>query len=139
MDMGVPRYMVATSIQAVVAQRLVRLVCDNCHEPYAPTPTEQVWLDNQSFHSDTSKHYQKGRGCAYCNQTGFRGRVGVYEILEVTSAVAEAASHADPATFIRAAETQMAGNTLARQAAELAAAGKTTVSEAMRVSNQFDD
>lgn len=83
--------------------------------------------------------YQKGRGCAHCNQTGYRGRIGVYEMLEITNTVAEAASHADPAAFISAAETQMAGNTLGRQAANLAAAGKTTPAEAMRVSNQFDD
>ncbi|MHB1676605.1 MAG: GspE/PulE family protein [Sulfuriferula sp.] len=139
MDMGVPRYMVATSIQAVVAQRLVRLVCDNCNNPYTPSPTEQVWLSNHLPGSGATEHYQQGRGCAHCNQTGYRGRIGVYEMLEITNAVAEAASHADPATFLRAAETQMAGNTLGRQAANLAAAGKTTPAEAMRVSNQFDD
>ncbi|MHB0991359.1 MAG: GspE/PulE family protein [Burkholderiales bacterium] len=139
MDMGVPRYMVATSIQAVIAQRLVRLNCDNCSDPYTPTPTERIWLDNHLPSIDMSPSYQKGRGCAHCNQTGYRGRIGVYEMLEITHAVAEAASHADPAAFIGAAEIQMAGNTLGRQAANLAAAGKTTPVEAMRVSNQFDD
>lgn len=139
MDMGVPRYMVATSIQAVVAQRLVRLNCDNCSDTYTPTPTEQLWLDNHLPSTEASASYQKGRGCAHCNQTGYRGRIGVYEMLEITNTVAEAASHADPAAFISAAETQMAGNTLGRQAANLAAAGKTTPAEAMRVSNQFDD
>lgn len=139
MDMGVPRYMVATSIQAVVAQRLVRLNCDNCNEVYTPTPTEQLWLDNHLPSSGGIAAYQHGRGCAHCNQTGYRGRIGVYEMLEITHAVAEAASHADPAVFISAAETQMGGNTLGRQAAQLAAAGKTTPAEAMRVSNQFDE
>ncbi len=138
-DMGVPRYMVATSIQAVIAQRLVRLNCDNCSDTYSPSPTEQIWLDNHLPSIDLSARYQKGRGCAHCNHTGYRGRIGVYEMLEITHAVAEAASHADPAVFINAAETQMAGNTLGRQAANLAAAGKTTPAEAMRVSNEFDD
>ena len=140
MDMGVPRYMVASSIQAVLAQRLVRIICDSCNESYIPTPTEQVWLntelgDQPVTHSD----YQHGRGCSHCNHTGYSGRIGVYEMLEMTTSIAEAASYADPAAFIRAAETQMAGNTLGRQAANLAASGKTTVAEAMRVSNQFDD
>lgn len=139
MDMGVPRYMVATSIQAVVAQRLVRLICDNCAEPYTPRPTEQAWLATQLLAADVAPRYQQGRGCAHCNQTGYRGRIGVYEMLEITSTVADAASHGDPANFLRAAEAQMAGNTLGRQAANLAAAGRTTAAEAMRVSNQFDD
>ena len=142
MDMGVPRYMVASSVQAVLAQRLVRIICESCSEAYSPSPTEQIWLNNELGHADLSKDFQgfqHGRGCSHCNQTGYSGRIGVYEMLEMTTAVAEAASYADPAAFIHAAEVQMGGNTLGRQAAQLASTGKTTVAEAMRVSNQFDD
>ncbi|WP_124948902.1 GspE/PulE family protein [Sulfuriferula thiophila] len=139
MDMGVPRYMVATSIQAVLAQRLVRIICDSCNEPYTPTPAEHTWLKSELGASVDSQTYQHGKGCSQCNQTGYSGRIGVYEMLEITNAVAEAASQADPAVFLRAAEQQMAGNTLRRHAINLVVAGKTTVAEAMRISNQFDD
>jgi MSHA biogenesis protein MshE len=139
LDMGVPRYMVATSIQAVLAQRLVRVVCDSCNEPYTPTPAEHLWLKSELGDTVDQHPYQHGRGCANCNHTGFSGRVGVYEMLEITNAVAEAANQADPADFLRAAEQQMAGNTLRRHAVALVTAGKTTIAEAMRISNQFDD
>ena len=139
MDMGVPRYMVATSIQAVLAQRLVRIICDSCNEAYTPTPAEHLWLKSELGDTIDSHAYQYGKGCTHCNHTGFNGRIGVYEMLEITNAVAEAANQPDPAVFLRAAEQQMAGNTLRRHAINLVTAGKTTVAEAMRISNQFDE
>lgn len=139
MDMGVPRYMVATSIQAVLAQRLIRLNCENCMEPYTPTPAEHLWLKTELGDTVDQQHYQHGKGCTYCNHTGYSGRLGVYEMLEITNTVAEAANQADPAIFLAAATQQMAGNTLRRQAINLVTQGRTTVLEAMRISNQFDD
>ena len=70
---------------------------------------------------------------------GYRGRTGVYEMLEVTSAVAQAASHHDPQHFLKAARAQMAGRTLRSHAVTLAASGRTTVAEAMRISNQLNE
>lgn len=139
LDMGVPRYMVATSLQAVLAQRLVRVVCESCAEPYHPKPNEGEWLKFELGDTVAARKYMHGRGCAHCNGTGYRGRTGVYEMLEMTEAVAEAASHQDPAHFIKVANAEMAGQTLRRHAVALVVAGRTTVSEAMRVSNQFED
>ncbi|ARU31020.1 MSHA biogenesis protein MshE [Sulfuriferula sp. AH1] len=139
MDMGVPRYMVATSIQAVLAQRLVRIICDSCNEAYTPAPAEHLWLKSELGDAVDTNNYQHGKGCTNCNHTGFNGRIGVYEMLEITNAVAEAANQPDPAVFLHAAEQQMAGNTLRRHAINLVTAGKTTVAEAMRISNQFDE
>jgi MSHA biogenesis protein MshE len=82
---------------------------------------------------------KRGRGCSHCNGTGFLGRTGVYEMLEMTEPVVEAASQEDIRRFMHAARAQMAGRTLARHAAQIAAAGKTTVQEAMRVANQSED
>jgi MSHA biogenesis protein MshE len=65
--------------------------------------------------------------------------MGVYEMLEMTEAVADAANHNDPSHFIKVAQAQMAGETLRRHAVTLVVAGKTTVSEAMRISNQFEN
>ncbi len=139
MDMGVPRYMVATSLQAVLAQRLVRLICESCSEEAALSGGELEWLRCELGDRVGSHRYLHGRGCAHCNGTGYHGRTGVYEMLEMTAAVADAANHQDPAHFMKVAQAQMAGETLRRHAVALVVAGRTTVSEAMRISNQFED
>lgn len=139
LDMGVPRYMVATSLQVVLAQRLVRMVCESCAQDYQLKPTEHEWLRAELNDKVDSHRYLHGRGCSHCNGTGYRGRTGVYEMLEMTEEVSAAANHHDPAHFMKVAQAQMAGRTLRRHAVDLVTQGKTTVSEAMRISNQFED
>jgi MSHA biogenesis protein MshE len=70
---------------------------------------------------------------------GYRGRTGVYELLEMTRPVVDAANHPDPAHFLQVAGAQMAGETLRRHAVQLVVQGRTTVAEAMRISNQSED
>lgn len=139
MDMGVPRYMVGSSLQAVLAQRLVRVICESCSTPYAPTPNEYEWLRLELGELVERNQYFHGKGCSHCNGMGYRGRTGVYELLEITRAVADAANHADPSHFMKVAMAQMAGETLRRHAVQLVVAGRTTVMEAMRISNQSED
>lgn len=139
MDMGVPPYMVAMSVQAVLAQRLVRMVCESCATPYEPRPSEFAWLDLEIGDEAKNRSYLHGRGCTNCNGTGFQGRTGVYEMMEMTAPLAEAANHSDPNHFLKLAREQMAGWSLRKHAVSLAASGKTTVAEAMRVSNMVDD
>lgn len=138
-DMGAPRFMVATSILAVVAQRLVRVVCENCKETYTPAPFEQGWLQHE-LGEDVSNHsYVHGKGCSICNGTGYQGRVGVYELLEMNNELIDAASHHDPNHFIKVGKQHMAGETLRKSAVDLVIAQHTTIAEAMRISNQFED
>ena len=139
MDMGVPRYMVGSSLQAVLAQRLVRVICESCSTPYAPTPNEYEWLRLELGELVERNQYFHGKGCSHCNGMGYRGRTGVYELLEITRAVADAANHADPSHFMKVATAQMAGETLRRPAVQLVVQGRTTVMEAMRISNQSED
>jgi MSHA biogenesis protein MshE len=139
LDMGVPRFMVASALQAVMAQRLVRLICESCATPYTLKPTEREWLKAELKDTVDARHYMHGRGCTHCNGMGYMGRTGVYEMLEMTQEVVEAANHHDPAHFVRTGQVQMGGRTLRRHAVGLVVAGKTTVAEAMRVSNQLDD
>ena len=139
MDMGVPRYMVGSSLQAVLAQRLVRVICESCSTPYAPTPNEYEWLRLELGELVERNQYFHGKGCSHCNGMGYRGRTGVYELLEITRAVADAANHADPSHFMKVASAQMAGETLRRHAVQLVVQGRTTVMEAMRISNQSED
>ena len=86
-----------------------------------------------------SKPYRRGRGCAHCSNTGYQGRQAVYEFLEMTNALVAAANQGDPHEFIRIGREQMAGNTLRRDAVRLAVTGRTTVDEAMAISNQFEE
>lgn len=139
LDMGVPRYMVALSVHMVVAQRLVRVICENCREPYTPTPNEHEWLRYELPDSLDNQTYQHGHGCAHCANTGYQGRTGVYEFLEMNDAVVEAVNHDDPSEFMRVARQEMAGETIRRDAVRLVIAGKTTIAEAMRISNQFEE
>ena len=139
LDMGVPRYMVALSVHMVIAQRLVRLICSNCREAYALTPNEHEWLRYELGNGIDNHTYHHGRGCSHCANTGYQGRSGVYEFLEMSDTVVEAINHEDPGEFMRVARQQMAGETLRRDAVRLVLSGRTTVSEAMRVSNQFEE
>ena len=138
LDMGAPRYMVALSLQLVIAQRLVRVVCESCAVKHPLLPHEQEWLRLELGAADHPQ-CKRGKGCSHCNGTGFLGRTGVYEMLEMTGPVVEAASRDDVQYFARVAREQMAGRTLSRHAAEIAAAGRTTVQEAMRVANLSED
>jgi len=139
MDMGVPRYMVSGSLQAVLAQRLVRVICESCSEPYPLPAPERAWLRAELGDRAETVPFFHGRGCSHCNGTGYRGRTGVYELLEMTRAVNEAANHPDPSHFLKVAHAEMKGETLRRSGVRLAIQGRTTVAEAMRISNQMED
>ncbi len=139
MDMGVPSYMVATSVNAVLAQRLVRAVCDNCSVAAEATPQELAWLIHHHPEGTNGARFQRGTGCSQCNGTGFMGRTGVYELLEMSGDLIEAANSGDATAFMRRARARMAGHTLRDHAFALALAGRTTVGEVVRVASQVED
>jgi MSHA biogenesis protein MshE len=138
LDMGVPPYMVATSLQAVVAQRLVRLICETCSEPHEPDAQESVWLASL-LGPGQHVHAKRGRGCSACNGTGYAGRQGVYEMLEMDAELTQSASRSDPAAFLQAARARMEGQTLTHHALELVRQGRTSLAEAMRVGYDLED
>ena len=148
LDMGIPAYMVAMSLNLVIAQRLVRLVCDDCSQPHEPTVQERAWLGHVGFGDDASGHthrqagigtaYAKGLGCSRCNGTGHAGRTAIYEMLEMTQALVQAANSGSPIEFVRLARAQIAGDTLLHHAMRLVGEGRTTLDEAMRVAAQLD-
>ena len=143
LDMGVPPFMVATSLQAVIAQRLVRLNCSECASPHQPSRRETAWLN--AMHSSGAKPDApsttpspalptlRGSGCATCNGTGYAGRQGVYELLEMDAELTQAASRADTAAFLQAARERLQGKTLADHVFELVRQGRTSVTEALRI------
>ncbi|HQR04211.1 MAG: type II/IV secretion system protein [Proteobacteria bacterium] len=139
LDMGVPRYMVALSIQMVLAQRLLRVICENCKAPHSPNPHEQEWLRYELGERVNEFQYSKGQGCAHCANTGYQGRQAVYEFLEMTNALVEAANHGDPNEFMAIGREQMSGHTLRSDAVRLVVSGRTTIEEAMRIATQLDE
>ncbi len=138
-DMGAPRYMVASSLQAVIAQRLVRLNCVNCAEPYEPSQQERHWLQGSTHDEGMPVRLMRGRGCQFCHLTGYSGRTGVYEMLEMETELAAAVNVEDTSAFARLAARHMAGKSMRHHAAQLALAGKTTVAEAIRISFELED
>ncbi|MGE5452273.1 MAG: GspE/PulE family protein [Acidobacteriota bacterium] len=140
-DMGVPPYMAALGLRLVLAQRLVRVVCDSCRMPYEPAAHEQEWMAKELSAMQTEDgapmlqgSYFKGVGCNSCHQTGYRGRTGIYEMIEMTPEMTHAASQGDHITFNEIAQKQFANYTLKRDAVRLILAGRTTVAEGMRAS-----
>jgi MSHA biogenesis protein MshE len=138
-DMGVPAYMVATSLHAVVAQRLIRVNCESCAEDYELAPQEQAWLDASGEAVSNNAQFMRGRGCSHCNGTGYQGRRGIYELLEVDAPLADAMNRSDPAGFMQAAQAQLRGRTLRSHALALAAQGRTAIGEVMRVASEVED
>jgi MSHA biogenesis protein MshE len=132
LDMDVPRYMVATALQAVIAQRLVRLICERCVEEHVPSAQESRFLE--LVWPGGAGQFKHGTGCSQCSGSGYRGRVGVYEMLEMTPRLTEAVAKEDVTAFIRAAQEEMAGLTFVQHAAALAAGGRTSLLEVMRIS-----
>ncbi|MGL5566510.1 MAG: MSHA fimbrial ATPase MshE, partial [Plesiomonas sp.] len=102
-DMGAPGYLVASALRAVVAQRLVRRVCEHCVEEKAPDEGQATWLTVLSGEAPGQHNYHKGRGCQSCNFTGYSGRIGVYELLELDQPMMDALRRNDAEGFAKAA------------------------------------
>ncbi|MGV8992244.1 MAG: GspE/PulE family protein [Thiobacillus sp.] len=136
LDMGVPAFMVATSVQGVLAQRLMRKVCTQCKVPHTLTPQENVWLSRANAVARQDSNYVEGKGCDRCLGTGYSGRRAIHELLEIDSTLAESLASNEPARFVQAARESLLGRTLRDQAIALARSGVTSLAETMRVSAQ---
>ncbi len=137
-DMGAPGYLVASSVRAVIAQRLVRRICEQCREPRAPSEDELRVLEGLLGERATKLTTHHGRGCTYCNESGYRGRVGVYELLEIDASLADALRRGDTAGFARAAAAQKGHTSLATTVLRCVHEGTTTLEEAFRVAGELD-
>ncbi|MDO8291685.1 MAG: GspE/PulE family protein [Gallionella sp.] len=137
-DMGIPRFMVATSVQVVIAQRLLRRVCESCSEPHSPTPQEKIWMEREGLSSEQLSGLKHGRGCSHCSGTGYKGRMGVYEMLEMTGDLVEAAAHDSATRFMQVASDHMLGKTMMDHALKEMELGHTTASEVMSISNRSE-
>ena len=134
LDMGVPGYMISSTVLAVLSQRLMRLICRYCIEPYSPRPDELEWVRHYYAGGEIAQaKFQRGKGCTRCNGVGYTGRTGVFEMVEMTAPLAAAIHGSDPREFERVAREQLGRNTVAHRALDLVLAGETTIAEAMQV------
>lgn len=131
-DMGAAPYLVATSLRGVLAQRLVRRVCENCKEEKPATAQEQAWVGFLKPELAAATFY-KGRGCTSCNHTGYKGRIGVFEFLEMNEDMMEALREDDTQGFVDATKANKDFVPLSHMALDYAAQGKTSLDEVFKV------
>ncbi|MEX0618757.1 MAG: GspE/PulE family protein [Pseudohongiellaceae bacterium] len=139
-DMGAEGFLAAAALKAVVAQRLVRRLCDNCFENHEPDQQEKAWIEHIVGPDKAAAIRLKGpQGCHRCNNTGYLGRTGVFELLVMNDELSDALRRADSSAFVRVARTVPGYRPLVHSALADAAKGITSLEEVMRVSEQVDE
>ena len=134
LDMGIEPYLISSALAGVVAQRLVRKICDHCKEPYTPTRWERALLGGPE-----GATLYRGRGCGACNRTGYLGRTAIHEILIVGSEIRDLIDRRAAAGRIRDAAAAQGTTSLRHNCAQLVRAGVTTVEELLRVTYSLTD
>lgn len=134
LDMGAPPYLVAAALHGILAQRLVRRVCEHCREPATLSPQQRVWLEALVGLEHLGRdEFMTGSGCNYCHLTGYQGRIGVYELLELDTRLTEVL-RVDPGSFVAAARASSSFRPLVHCALDYARRGITSLDEVIRVS-----
>jgi len=137
-DMGAAGFLVGSSLRAVIAQRLVRRVCDNCAVDYEPNEQEKLWLTHLAGEEATSHQFKHGKGCQTCQYTGYKGRIGVFELLEMNEAMMAALKRDDSEAFAEHAKANPTFTPLAMAAFNYATQGITSVEEVLRLVETVD-
>lgn len=133
LDMGVEPFMLAAALRGVIAQRLLRRVCPQCAKGRAPDDEEIAWLTRAGHEDPASLTIQVGEGCQICDQSGYSGRIGMFELVEIDEAMRHALRQSDFSTFARLAHEAPDYVSLGTTALRLIDEGYTNVSEVVRV------
>lgn len=138
MDMGADPYLVASSLRAVVGQRLIRKICANCKIEYQLSPQERSWLKtlDKNFEDHT---FYIGDGCHHCSNTGYIGRTGIYELLELSDQMLDALRASNINEFLNLAKNSQHYIPLEAYALKLAINGTTSISEVFKVTATLDE
>jgi len=137
LDMGAAGYMIGAAVHGIVAQRLLRRVCESCARPAEPTADESAWLAARI--GKGAMQPKVGEGCTYCNLSGYRGRIAVYELLEIDRQLADAIRRGDLRELDESAHNRSDYVSITQSALDLAAAGVTTLAEAMAVTSGLEE
>jgi type IV pilus assembly protein PilB len=130
-DMGVEPFLIASSLEGILAQRLVRRICTNCRTPYEPSESvlRQIGL---SVHEVGDKNFYYGTGCEACNNTGYKGRKGIYELLDITEPIRELITARAPSVVIRQKAIELGMSTLRADGLRSIFDGETTIEEVLK-------
>ncbi|KKL87166.1 hypothetical protein LCGC14_1937440 [marine sediment metagenome] len=132
-DIGVEPYLIGASVSSILAQRLARRICENCREPVkSPDELPAAYLEERGAGAE---RLQRGVGCDQCWQTGYRGRLGLFELLELDDEIRDLIVRKVPLPELRGAVKDKGMRTLREDGLEKAAAGATTIEEVMRVTD----
>ena len=136
-DMGVPAYLVASSVVAVLAQRLVRVVCSKCKQPHQPLDSQiqEAGITPEQLKTAT---FMKGRGCINCTKSGYKGRLGIFELMVMNNKIRELAFQGAATTDIRRAAVSTGMTVMFEDGIQKALRGITTLDEVFRVSKKAD-
>ncbi len=136
-DMGVPGYLVASSVIAVMAQRLVRVICTRCKQSYKPP---QSVLEDAGITPEMAKNatFARGKGCSYCQKKGYRGRMAIFEIMQVSPGIRQLVYENATTTQIREFAVKEGMRTLYRDGLYKVMQGLTTLEEVYRVAKRSE-
>ncbi len=135
-DMGAEGFLVAGALRGILAQRLARKICDGCITSYMPTEQEKAWIYGLTAKEHSTFSFKIGKGCSRCNQSGYLGRIGVYEYLEITPELADILRTNDTNAFIKATRTQVGYQTLTQFIFDKASEGITTLAEVFKITGE---
>ncbi len=135
LDLGVPHFLITSTLIGVIAQRLVRENCPHCTEEYAPTEEEALAM-KIPYDKLEPYRFRRGKGCLHCRETGYKGRTGVYEILPMTEKIRRLVSHKAASLDIYKAAREEGLRTLKEAAIEKVFRGLTTTTEMVRVTGK---
>jgi type IV pilus assembly protein PilB len=130
-DMGVEPFLISSTLMAVLGQRLVRTICKNCRTPFEPTE-QQLSLLGLSPHDLGDKIFHYGRGCSTCNDTGYKGRKGIYELLVVSDAIRNLINERAPTVVLRQKAVELGMVTLREDGLRGIFDGDTTIDEVVK-------
>jgi type IV pilus assembly protein PilB len=130
-DMGVEPFLISSTLMAVLGQRLVRTICKNCRTPFEPTE-QQLSLLGLSPHDLGDKVFYYGRGCSTCNDTGYKGRKGIYELLVVSDAIRNLINERAPTVVLRQKAVELGMVTLREDGLRSIFDGETTIDEVVK-------
>lgn len=133
LDMGVEGYILASALQVIIAQRLVRRICEHCVADTKIEEAHQIWLKETLNIDSNSVSFKQGKGCQHCNHSGYMGRIGVYELLEMRHETLLALRENDSASFIQAAKNTPEFKPLSESAVDFVRQGITTLDEVIRI------
>lgn len=129
-DMGIEPYLITSALSGVIAQRLVKKICPRCKEAYEASEYEKRIIN---YPEDKSLKLYRGRGCTYCNNTGYLGRTGIYEIMEISKEHREIIQKRNGIEEIKALNARLGYKTLKSACSELVLKGETTITELAKV------